>query len=111
MSTKKKATNARAVLDELIGEPLSFGSMLATIRETDGYTFETLARRLGASRSHLCDIEKGRRGVSSDRAARWAKLLGYPEAVFVQLALQAELDNAGIKYTVELRAGRKRNAA
>ena len=33
---------------------------------------------LGVSRSHLCDVEKGRKVVSPERAAAWAKLLGFP---------------------------------
>ncbi len=38
------------------------------------------AKQLGISRSHLCDIEKGRKSVSVARAARFAKILGYGEA-------------------------------
>jgi hypothetical protein len=43
------------------------------------------------------DIEKGRKLVSSERAAAWAKILGYPDTVFVKLALQEQLDKAGVK--------------
>jgi hypothetical protein len=42
--------------------------------------------------------------VSPERAAKWARLLGYPESVLVQLALQAELDAAGLRYTVVIEA-------
>jgi hypothetical protein len=49
--------------------------------ECDEHTLEDLARRFGVSRSHECDTEKGRRGVSAERAARWARILGYPEAL------------------------------
>ena len=63
-----------------------------------------MAKRLGVSRSHLCDIEKGRRVLSAERAARWARTLGYPETLFVELAMQAELDAAGIKLKIEVKA-------
>jgi plasmid maintenance system antidote protein VapI len=62
--------------------------------ECDEHTLEDLAKRFAVSRSHECDIEKGRRGVSAERAARWARILGYAEALFVKLAMQAELDAA-----------------
>jgi len=42
--------------------------------------------------------------VSPERAAKWAKALGYPEALFVKLAVQSELDAAGLKYRVEIEA-------
>jgi transcriptional regulator with XRE-family HTH domain len=58
-----------------------------------------LGRELDAvSKSHLCDIEKGRKTVSPERAAKWARVLGYPESVFVRLAIQGELDAAGLRY-------------
>ena len=34
---------------------------------------------LGVSRSHICDIEKGRKVVSPERAAKWANVLGYSD--------------------------------
>ena len=59
---------------------------------------------LGVSKSHLCDVEKGRKTVSPERAARWAHILGYPESVLVRLAMQGELDAAGLKYRVAIEA-------
>ncbi|MFM8410923.1 MAG: XRE family transcriptional regulator, partial [Alphaproteobacteria bacterium] len=59
---------------------------------------------LGVSKSHLCDVEKGRKTVSPESAARWAGILGYPESVFVRLAIQAGLDAAGLRYKVEIEA-------
>ena len=103
-SARASRVKARAFLDTLIGEPLTFGSMLATIRDTDGYTLDVLARKLGVSRSHLCDVEKGRRGVSLDRAVRWAAVLGYPAPVFVQLALQDQVNAAGLRLRVDVKS-------
>ena len=52
---------------------------------------------------HVHDIEKRRRGVSVERAAQWAKLLGYSPEQFVQLALQAQLDAAGLRLKVAVK--------
>lgn len=101
---REKKSAAVKYLEKLRGAPLTFGALLHSIRETDEHTLEDLAKRLGISRSHLCDIEKGRRAVSAERAARWAHALGYPEALFVRLAMQAELDAAGIKLRVDIEA-------
>ncbi len=56
------------------------------------------------SKSHLCDVQKGRKTVSPERAAKWARILGYPESVPVRLAIQTELHAAGSKYKIDLEA-------
>ena len=109
-ATKKTAKKARATLDaaaaleRIMGGPLTFGRMLRSIRDGEEMTLEAFARKLRISRQHLCDIEQGRKGMSVERAAKWAKALGYPEVVFIQLALQTDLDAAGLKYNVEIKA-------
>ena len=60
------------------------------------------AEKLGLSRSHLNDIEKGRKAVSPERAARFAEVLGYSEARLVQPALQDLLDRGGLKLHVDV---------
>lgn len=90
---------ALAFLENLDG-PLTFGRMIWAIRESEEISQADFAKQLGVAPGHLCDIEKGRRMVSAERAARWARELGYPEAFFVKLALQAEVDAAGLKLEV-----------
>jgi transcriptional regulator with XRE-family HTH domain len=104
MAKKRASSSAIKFMERLTGGPLTFGKMLQAVREGDELTLEVFAKRIGVSRQNLCDIEKGRKGVSPERAARWARLLGYPEAQWVRLALQAELDAAGLKYRVEIAA-------
>lgn len=103
MASKKKSP-ARKLLDKLSAEPLTFGSLLRNIRECDELSLAGLAAKLKVSRQHLHAIETGRRAVSTARAARWARILGYPESQWVRLALQAEVDAAGLKYRVQLEA-------
>jgi hypothetical protein len=50
----------------------------------------------------LSDIEQNRRGVSVERAAKWAATLGYSSEQFIELALQAQLDAAGIDMRASL---------
>lgn len=92
------------VMEKLSGGPLTLGLAIESLRRGEALSQEACAKRLRISKSHLCDVEKGRKLVSPERAAKWARLLGYPESVLVQLALQAELDAAGLRYTVAIEA-------
>lgn len=107
---KKKRTrtthdtqNARAFLEREFG-PLTFGRAMNGIRSVEGATLAQFAKRLGVSAQHLSDVEKDRRGVSAQRAGEWARLLGHPPAVLVRLALQREVDTAGLKLKVSVEA-------
>ena len=102
-ATKKKS-DAMRILEKISGGPLTLGRAIESIRKSEELSQDECARKLGVSKSHLCDVEKGRKTVSSERAARWARILGYPESVLVRLALQGELDAAGLKYRVDIKA-------
>ncbi|MFM8411275.1 MAG: helix-turn-helix domain-containing protein [Alphaproteobacteria bacterium] len=97
-------SSAITLLERISGGPLRLGDAVASVRRSEGLSQDECARRLRVSKSHLCDVEKGRKTVSPERAARWARLLGYPESVFVRLAIQGELDAAGLRYRVEIEA-------
>ncbi len=101
MSIEEKS-GALEFLENLTGGPLTLGELLLAIRQGEEMSQRELAGQLGISRSHLCDIEKGRKIISPQRAARFARTLGYSEAQFVQLALQAMVEEAGLKLAVEL---------
>lgn len=101
---KDNKSNAMRILEKITGGPLTLGRAIEAIRKSEELSQDECARKLGVSKSHLCDVEKGRKTVSSERAAKWARLLGYPESVLVRLALQGELDAAGLKYRVDIKA-------
>ena len=101
---KERKSDAIKLLEKLTGGPLTLGRAVESIRKGKELSQDECARKLGVSKSHLCDVEKGRKTVSPERAAKWARVLGYPESVLIRLALQAELDAAGLKYRVEIDA-------
>ena len=72
-------------------------------RESEGLSQIEYARKLELSRANLCDLEKGRKLISPERAAKLAKKIGVPEKVLIQLAIQDSLHTAKLKYTVELK--------
>ena len=102
MSTKKSA--AIRALERLTGGPVTLGKFLEAVRRGEELTQPAFARTLGISKSHLNDIEKGRKAVSPERAARFAQELGYSEARLVKLALQDLVDRGGLKLQVEVKA-------
>ena len=97
------SVDALPFLEKLTG-PLTFGRMLESFRLCDELSQAELARTLGIPRQHLCDIEKGRRQVSVERAAGFARILGYSEHQFVTLALEDQLRNAGLRMKVKVEA-------
>jgi transcriptional regulator with XRE-family HTH domain len=105
MSTgNKKKSDSLKLLESASGGPVSLGRLLEAIRRGEVLTQPEFAKLLGISKSHLNDIEKGRKTVSPERAARFAKALGYSEKRFVKLSLQSQLDQYGLRFRVELDA-------
>ena len=110
MTTKRRRRPSRGSVDalpfieHLLGGRITLGALVEAVRHGDEMTQGEFAGRLGVSKSHLCDIEKGRKLVSPERAARFAELLGYSSDHFVRLALQDAVDRAGLRYTVQVTA-------
>ncbi len=105
MTTKTSKSPALAFLENHAGGPLTLGRLLQSIRLGEEQSLSAFARTLGISRSHLCDIEQGRKTVSLTRAVRFASVLGYGQEQFVRLALQALVEEAGLSLRVSVRAG------
>ncbi|MEO8177877.1 MAG: helix-turn-helix transcriptional regulator [Deltaproteobacteria bacterium] len=92
----RKNHEALKKLEKLIGEPVTFGLYLKSIREAEELLQSEFAEKLGISVQHLSNVENGRKHVSIERAEAWGKALGYPEAMFVQLSLQDQFQRAGL---------------
>jgi transcriptional regulator with XRE-family HTH domain len=101
MSTKSAATR---YLEKRTGGPVTLGKFLEAVRLGEAMTQPEFAARLGISKSHLNDIEKGRKSLSPDRAARFADVLGYSQARLVKLALQDLVNRGGLKLHVDVKA-------
>ena len=105
MSTNKvveEYVEAEALLEELNGGPLTFGQMLAALRECEEISQKDMAERLGTTCAKLCDIEKGRRFISVERAVDWARRLSHSEYLFVSLLLEDQVRKSGLSVKVRL---------
>jgi len=103
MRTKTKSDTI-SYLERIAGRPLTLGGLIESIRLGEEISQTAFAQKLGVSPSHLCDIEKGRKVVSPERAARFAKILGRSPEQFVRLSLQELVDEAGLKMLVNIDA-------
>ena len=104
MTIKRTKSQAMLQLEKITGGPMTLGRYLKSIRLGEELTQKTFATHLGISPQHLSDIENDREAVEVDRAARFAKILGYPVEQFIRLALDAKLKKAKLRFTVQLRA-------
>jgi transcriptional regulator with XRE-family HTH domain len=100
MSTKKKYGTDQLL--EVFKRP-SFGELLEARRVGEGLTQREMARILKITPSSLCDLEKGRRLPTLNRAARIAQLLGLNELVYMEAALQDQLDQVKPNCEVTIR--------
>ena len=99
----KDGVTAREFFKKHYGK-LTFSDVVESTRLGEEMSQVAFAKKLKISRSHLNDIEKGRKVVSPGRAARFAKILGYSEVVWVGLALQAMLDKEKLRFKVSVEA-------
>ena len=108
MTTKKKRKKVEYIpaipaLEKLFG-PLTFADVIHSIRLCQEKSATEFAKILGISKSHLCDIETGRKAVSLERAVVFAEILGDSKDLFVELALQTQIEKAGLDYKVTIEA-------
>ena len=106
MTTKKLAKQTKwytlADLEKKYG-PRTVGDLLRSHRMCEEISQTDFADMLGLSRANLCDIEKGRKFVSLERAAKIADTLDQPRELLIQIALDDMLRAAKLKYRVSLK--------
>lgn len=84
--------------------PLTFAKVLESYRLSEEFSQKDFAKKLKISPQSLCDLEKGRKIPTPERAARIAKLIKEPEVYWIQLAIQDLLRSQKLSYQVELKA-------
>jgi len=101
MSTEKRKSYGLKDLEKRLGK-LTVGEFLHTWRTTEDMTLKAFGKLVGLSIANLCDIEKGRKGVSPEKAEQIAKVIGVPPALLVRLSIEESLKAAGLNYKVEI---------
>ena len=97
MTTKYR--DARIVLEELLG-PVSFGDLIKSLRLAEELTQVEMAKKLKVSKQELCDIEKGRKFISVERAVYFAKKLKHSDKLFAKYVIEDQLRKSGLNLKV-----------
>jgi transcriptional regulator with XRE-family HTH domain len=96
----KKKSKAVKVLEKLNKGSLTFGQLMTAIREGEELSQEEFGQLLGLSKQKVCDFEKERRLPSPEKAAEYARKLGYIPESFAKLIIEAEIRRIGLKLKV-----------
>ena len=102
MSTDKRRSFGIKDLEKRMGK-LTVGEMLHSWRASEEMSLKAFGGLIGMSVPNLCDIEKGRKGVSPEKAEQIAKAIGVPPALLIRLSIEESLKAAGLNYQVEIR--------
>ena len=102
MSTDKRKAFGPKDLEKRLGK-LTVGEFLHTWRVSEEMSLADFSKLVGMSVANLCDIEKGRKGVSPEKAEQIAKAIGVPRALLIRLSIEESLRAAGLRYTVEIK--------
>ena len=100
MTTKARSFSSKD-LEKRLGR-MTVGEFLHTWRVTEELSLKEFGKQIGISAANICDIEKGRKGVSPEKAEQIAKAIGVPPALLVRLSIEEGLRAAGLKYDVEI---------
>ena len=92
----KHILKAKKAIRAITGN-ISFGEMLFSYRKAQEISQVEMAKKLNISKQGLCNIEKGRKHVSVERAVSFAHSLGMPPRTFAKYALQDQLEKAGLE--------------
>jgi transcriptional regulator with XRE-family HTH domain len=101
MSTEKRKTHGLRDLEKRFGK-MTVGEFLRAWRISEELSLRDFGKLVVLSVANLCDIEKGRKGVSPEKAEQIAKAIGVPPALLVRLSIEESLQSAGLKYKVEI---------
>lgn len=78
------------------------GDAIKAIRLCDEISQGEFAKRLEVTQSYLSDLEKNRKEVSPQKAARFADILGQSKKQFIRLAVQDGLARKGLNYDIDV---------
>jgi len=101
-NTKNKKKFSIKDLENIVGKR-TISNFLYSWRKGQGMSQSGFAKLLGISRANLCDIEKNRKRISPERAAKFEKFLGYSVNILVEMAIEEQLEALGFKFKVTLR--------
>jgi len=102
MTTDRRKVFGLKSLEKRLGK-LTVGGVLHAWRVSEAKSLKDFGKLIGMSVANLCDIQKGRTGVSPKKAKQIAEAIGVPPTLLVRLSLDETLQAAGLRYIVEVK--------
>ncbi|MCJ8276625.1 MAG: helix-turn-helix transcriptional regulator [Bdellovibrionales bacterium] len=95
---------SEALIDALKQEvgPTTIARLLKHYRDSFELTQSDMGKKLGITKQHVCDLEKGRRLISVEMASKIAKKLKEPIDYWVSVSLQDQVNKAKLKLKVSV---------
>jgi DNA-binding XRE family transcriptional regulator len=87
-------------VEKIAGASLTFRAALKSSRLAEEMTQDELGKEIGVSRQYIHQLETGARSPSVEQAVKLANVFGMIQDQFVELALQNQIEKAGIKKKV-----------
>jgi transcriptional regulator with XRE-family HTH domain len=81
---------------------MTLARFIKAYRLTEDLTQLELGQMLGWSKGNICDIENGRRTIGTERAKILSRVTGIPLDYILEIILNQELQEAGIKKFVKV---------
>lgn len=95
--SSKSTKQSIQLVEEIAGGPLTFGEALKANRLAEEMSQNAVGKAIGVSRQYIHQLEAGERSPSVEQAIKLARVFEMIEDQFVELALQAQVDRAGLK--------------
>ena len=89
---------------------MTLARFLRAYRLTEELSQTELAQKLGWSKGNICDIENGRRIIGTDRARQLSEVTDIPLDYILEIILNQQLQEAGIKEHVKVEFEQKKAA-
>jgi transcriptional regulator with XRE-family HTH domain len=81
---------------------MTLARFIKSYRLTESLTQSEFGKILGWSKGNICDIENGRRTIGTERAKRLSFVTGIALDYILEIILNQELQEAGIKKFVKV---------
>jgi len=91
----KNSEESLELMELLTGGKSTFGQMVNAHRKCDSMTQQALADKVGVAKSYISQIENGTAPKNADIAKKIAQAFGVSEHLFIELALQEEVNQNG----------------
>jgi transcriptional regulator with XRE-family HTH domain len=103
MTIKKSTTIDAISATQDVWLKMTFGSLVRSLRVSDGISQVDLAKKMGVSKQFLSDVEHNRKEVGIGFAKKISSILGYSIEPLLELLIRDQLRRQNLNYVVQIK--------